>query len=289
VQPIASRLHQLSSTLTGAALAFLPGYDQRLCDQNIKQLEAGVDLLRQKVPKARFAFKKKQSSTVTPSVPVPAPSSFNVILSTPETSSFRVSDKKGAYINLNDFRTSMSPPPSSKLDSEPRDVILASLESCIIDLLPREGTSITITALYGRGLRRCVIMCGLVQGSVRLEDCTDCQIVIGCHQFRMEQCSSTDVYLNVSSLPVIEQSNSLRFTGYPEALALVSSGLSSQPSQHNDVKDFSWIKSTASPNWIVLEDGNFIDWAMELDHARKEVSPKLVVDMAARLIRRLDS
>jgi len=55
------------------------------------------------------------------------------------------------------------------------------------------------------------------------------------------------------------------------------------------VKDFSWIKSTASPNWSVLEDGNFIDWAMELDHARKEVSPKLVVDMAARLIRRLDS
>lgn len=48
VQPISARLNQLSSTLT-SALAFLPGYDQRLCDQAraVNQL-AGIERERER-------------------------------------------------------------------------------------------------------------------------------------------------------------------------------------------------------------------------------------------------
>lgn len=81
---------------------------------------------------------------------------------------------------------------SRKVDDEPRDIILTSLEACVIDLLPRERAAttstladLTITALYGRGLRQCVIVAGQVQGSVRLEDCVDCRFVLGCHQVRL--------------------------------------------------------------------------------------------------------
>ncbi|KAG8877898.1 hypothetical protein FRB97_002932 [Tulasnella sp. 331] len=299
IQPISARLNQLSSTLIGA-LAFLPGYDQRLCNQNIKQLEVGVDLLRQKLPKSRFAFKKKLSPAAatpvsdSPPPSTPALSSSDTRSSTPQTrptTSFRVSDKKRGYINLDDFETPNSSlaPASSKVDNEPRDIILTSLEGCVIDLLPCEGKPMAITALYGRGLMRCVIMAALVQGSVRLEDCVDCQIVVGCHQFRMEQCISTDVYLNVSSLPVIEQSNSLRFAGYPDGLASRVSLIISNNNLHNDVKDFSWIKATASPNWSTLQAADAIDWVMELDGTRENSFKKpseWVVDMTARLTQR---
>ncbi|KAG9023310.1 hypothetical protein FRB95_013264 [Tulasnella sp. JGI-2019a] len=287
IQPIAARLQQLSSALTGA-LAFLPGYDQRLCDQSIKQLEATVNGLRHKVPKPRFAFKKKQPSSVVPPVveatpALPPPTASSSTSNTNSTSSFRVSDKKGAFISVTDFDS------SSKTDNEPRDIILTSLEACIVDLLPREGVVTTdITALYGRGLRKCVILAGPVQGSVRLEDCVNCQIVVGCHQFRMEQCFSTDVYLNVSSLPVIEQSNGVRFAGYPDAIGSHLVQPLSSNSHHDDVKDFSWIKATASPNWSVLRVSDSAGWAKELDYARnaqmqQQEASKLVEDMIARL------
>lgn len=48
----------------------------------------------------------------------------------------------------------------------------------------------------------------------------------------------------------------------------VSSSHVSQ-SHHDDVKDFSWIQATASPNWSPLEASRAVDWVAEVDQARK--------------------
>jgi len=263
VQTIASRVNALSSTRTGA-LSFLPAYDQRLCGQTVKDLEAGVDKLRHKVPKTRFAFKKKQSVAETVAATAAPERASVAIAATAEQSglalalpSFEASQKKDAYIKISDLG------PASLSSSH--DVTLSDLDACAVDLLDQD-----VTAIYARGLKRCVVVAGLVAGSVRMEDCVDCVVAVGCHQFRMERCRSTDVHLHVTSLPVIEESREVRFAAYPMSL---NGSFPNQMSHHDDVKDFSWIKATPSPNWSRLDTrGDAIDWAVELEAGRRQGS-----------------
>lgn len=150
-------------------------------------------------------------------------------------------DKTGAYLRFSDI------PETERSERRSCDVTLASLHSCVVDLLPDGSTTpIKLTALYARGLKQCVVWCGVIQGSVRLEDCIDCVFVLACHQvqllsflsrpalshfikFRMEHCRSTDIYLGVTSLPVIEESSGLRFAALPvEFNERVGNGLSQQ-------------------------------------------------------------
>jgi hypothetical protein len=44
--------------------------------------------------------------------------------------------------------------------------------------------------------------------------------------------------------------------------------LLTQPSNHHDVKDFSWIRPTPSPNWSMLPESNLIGWAKEINDHR---------------------
>lgn len=140
-------------------------------------MEAGIDALRQKVPKSRFAFKKKAGplSTTTPTPPtLPQPTATNTTTyhetsastSTP-TSHLQFTNKTNTYI-------------TSQSDTSAQEIILRELDSCIVDLIGAGG--LEVTALYAKGLRRCVVVCGLVKGSVRMEECKECVVVVGCHQ-----------------------------------------------------------------------------------------------------------
>lgn len=91
-----------------------------------------------------------------------------------------MSEKTGVYITMKDIACET---PSGIPQTDSRDITLSQLEACLVDLLAEEGSvSFDITAIYGRGLRQCVILAGAIKGSVRLEDCVGCVVVVGCHQ-----------------------------------------------------------------------------------------------------------
>lgn len=108
-------------------------------------------------------------------------------------------------------------------------------------------------------------------------------------KFRLERCHSTDIHLSVTSIPVIEESDGLRFAGYPSSVASqLPSPLPPQvsyhpsdifgrnptltgtrQSRHAEVKDFSWIRATPSPNWSpVSEQDGLVNWIQELERTR---------------------
>ncbi|KAG8906362.1 hypothetical protein FRB99_007046 [Tulasnella sp. 403] len=266
VQHVASRLSQLSASMSGA-LDFLPAYDQRLCHQQVKDLETAVEGLRSKIPKARFAFKRKQpiageSSQATSTTATPPPESTNAQGGVADISR-SASSRQLAYISARDIFEGQQ--------SASSDVTLSSLDTCIVNLVPsgnKQDPNTTVTALYARQLNRCLVLLGDVQGSVRFEDCVNCVVVLGCHQFRMEKCRRTDAYIHVRSIPVIEESQGIRFSSYPTTIENVSRTLS-QESRHHAVKDFSWIRDTPSPNWSKLPEGSQVNWPALMKQLRE--------------------
>ena len=102
----------------------------------------------------------------------------------------------------------------------------------------------------------------------------------------MEHCKTSNVYLYVPSLPVIEESTNIKFGEYPTRLLQKPPGdqvhtqpLATRtntsltcsipkPNNYQDVKDFSWIRTTPSPNWSIMEDTDKVDWVREINTYR---------------------
>jgi Tubulin binding cofactor C len=67
-----------------------------------------------------------------------------------------------------------------------------------------------LDALRLRGLSHCTVYCGPVRGSVYVEDCSDCTIVVACRQLRIHTTYRTDMYVHTLSGPIIEDCNAIR-------------------------------------------------------------------------------
>lgn len=117
-------------------------------------------------------------------------------------------------------------------------------------------------------------------------------------KFRMHTSHNVDVYLSISSNPIIEHCSDIRFAAYPSILLSsldqvtvhsLKPNLSSlltaflkQASSHHSVQDFSHIRSTPSPHWSVLRDDRVTArWPLEglqrreeLDLVRENFLPK---------------
>jgi len=87
-------------------------------------------------------------------------------------------------------------------------------------------------------LKKTTLILGQVNGSVLLDDCSDCVIKVSCHQFRMHRAKNTQVYLDVKSTAVIEECRDISFSSYNGGEA------------EFEVEDFDLIGTDAqSPNW----------------------------------------
>jgi len=234
----------------------LPSYDLRQCELQLKELEGQIDAIRTaSSAKSRFAFKR---STVSPAkvegkastdqVP-PATSSAEVV---PEveggpaaSSQLSISKRRDAFLTINsiDVKPRTLPAQSS--------LLLMELESCVVDLQPsnKEAASPAINALHIRGLKRVVLICGYINGSVLVHDCEECLLLLGCRQFRIHTSKNTSVQLYVTSRPTIEHCQGITFAPY-RSVDESDNLFPSEPSQHYAVQDFDWIKPTPpSPNW----------------------------------------
>ena len=104
----------------------------------------------------------------------------------------------------------------------------------------------------------CTIVLGPCHTSVYLESLTNCTLYITCHQLRIHNCKNCNLYVKVASHPIIEDCEALAFAPYNFTYAGIEEDIKTchleQASCWNNVVDFRWHKSIPSPNWKVLEE-----------------------------------
>ncbi|KAI0705377.1 tubulin binding cofactor C-domain-containing protein [Earliella scabrosa] len=268
IEKAALELARLRKDFTDA-IAFLPAYDQRQVDKQLKDVEAQLETLRSSAaPKSKFAFKRKAAKpTSSPAAPAQnAPAASPAIAPTPAqaaTPGLSISGHSHEYLTL----ASLSSPWSSA-----SDLTISDLDHCIVNLVPSEANAdvpshATFTALHVRNLSHTVLILPIIAGSALLHDMNNCVIALGSRQFRMHTSSQVDVYIAISSNPIIEHCSAIRFADYPPSLRRARLG-SSDPtrtdptstldpdpeykSNYLAAQDFSHIRPTPSPNWSAL-------------------------------------
>ncbi|KAJ7337352.1 tubulin binding cofactor C-domain-containing protein [Mycena albidolilacea] len=273
LQTLSSDLAKLTKTLSDAT-GSLPSYDQRQYELQLKGLQKSLEELRTLIPKSKFAFKRKDPVPST----VASPSSVQPIVletsqpgSTPTSTNLTLSSRSLQYLTMTSFPDT----------SEMSDLTISDLNNCIVNLLPdasgghsSRDSSLKISALHIRNLTDTVLLLPIIQGSVLLHDLSRCVVVVGCHQFRMHNSTSVDVYLSISSTPIIEHCSQIRFASYPASLGI------SEDSSPNvlSIQDFSHIKSTPSPNWSMLPSETQISkWPIGSAPEKEEVAGLLSV------------
>jgi hypothetical protein len=121
-------------------------------------------------------------------------------------------------------------------------------------------------ALRVDGLRRCVVACVPVEGSVILHDCADSKFFFAARQVRLHTSRECDFYLRTLSRPIIEHCDRVRFAPYTLSYAGLEDGMRGA-GLHSDrdaarvaqlctmwsnVDDFGWHKLQQSPHWRVI-------------------------------------
>jgi hypothetical protein len=139
------------------------------------------------MPKSKFAFKRKAPVASTPvaatlvSLPTVVPETSSAPASAPISTNVTLSSHSLQYIN------NTSVPDTSQAS----DLTISDLNKCIVNLLPREGESISqndylkISALHIRNLTDTVLLLPVIRGSVLCHDLRRCVVVVGCHQVRL--------------------------------------------------------------------------------------------------------
>ncbi|KAJ6613567.1 tubulin binding cofactor C-domain-containing protein [Mycena sp. CBHHK59/15] len=271
LQNISVDLARLTKTLADAT-GSLPSYDQRQYELQLKALEQKLEELRTRVPKSKFAFKRKAPAPIPPSAPLVA------LAAAPETSSQSFAPTSTNLTLASHSRQYLSMtalPPAAQAS----DLTISDLKSCIVNLLPdaqgapTDGSTYPeISALHIRNVTDTVLLLPVIRGSVLLHDLRRCIVVVGCHQFRMHTSKRVDVYLSIPSTPIIEHCAQIRFAPYPATLYKDAS-----PSNNNfAVQDFSHIKSTPSPHWSMMaNDTAVVEWPTSGIASRRGVAELL--------------
>lgn len=148
----------------------------------------------------------------------------------------------------------------------------------------------SLTAFFLRECKKCQVFVLPIRGSAFLTGLKSCRVFIACSQLRLKDCDDVEVYAWVTSTPIIENCDNMRFGPYscwrglvlgpvplPESLAM--KGFSPEEQRfksHEDcirefqekefvsgesswkhVEDFQWLKKAASPHWRALEPHEF--------------------------------
>ncbi|KAF8323816.1 hypothetical protein DL93DRAFT_31831 [Clavulina sp. PMI_390] len=236
------------------ANAYLPAYELRQCETQLKVLESGIENLRSNTTtKTRFNFKRnpKPASAPSPDTPVsatPEPSPSVPPSSTvPPSDQLSISNRSNSWITLEslDNVPSVIPPQSS--------LAISNISSSVLNLTPHTTSppTIKINALHIRNMRRVILLAGYIDGSLLIHDCEDCLIILGCRQFRMHTSKNITIRLHVTSKPVIEDCTGIRVGSFPSELAQDNSFPGE--SQHLSMQDFNWIQPSPSPNWAAAD------------------------------------
>lgn len=225
------------------SLMFLRGYDIRISNQRLQELETKIKKLEESLlPKKKFGFKNKKTPKEN-------------ILKDEVDGNQMIKKNISLQEHFYGFRNNTD----EKLVLEretmyKKDVCLENLNNCTVLLL---GTPSTLQL---SSLKNCVIISGPVHTSVFAENCTECRLVIACQQLRLHSSKKCDVYLHVTSKAIIEDCSEIKLAPYNFKYKNInddfaSSGLDIETNNWNSIDDFNWlVANKQSPNWCVLEE-----------------------------------
>lgn len=282
IQRAKQQLDQLQQYVTVSTIA-LPPYDRKRSQEMLETLKKDwkeVETIL--VPKKKFAFSNRSKVTssssssatstinLTNALAQPAPTTNTNSISLLPPGSFVISDQSGEMISLRhppitDAITTTffftTTPTTLKTDETNKSDNKS-------DLLPQ---------LYIKNNKGCTISLPWLSGSVRIENCEDCEIFLGpcmtsvylegatrcgifaCgHQLRIHNCHSSQLYVRVQSHPIIEDCSEMKFAPYSLSYDSIEADIVraelQQASCWDNVVDFRWLKSIKSPNWDVLPE-----------------------------------
>ncbi|CAG8463007.1 8989_t:CDS:2 [Funneliformis caledonium] len=265
-EEILVRINTLERKATDATI-YLPGYDQR-------QL-----ILTEIVPKSKFTFKSRKPVFTNGSGEKATKTeerNTSTTITSNNTSSIinenfqivTLNNKQNAYLTINSYLS--SPNDSKKII----DFHISNLQSCFINLVCK---NVIIGAIHIKGLKDCVIIAGPVGSSILINDCENCVLVVACHQFRIHTSKQMNVYLHVTSYPIIEDCNSIKFAPYTLSIPgldkmFEAAKLDQNNNKYDKVEDFNWLRQQASPNWNLLDEKCLRkDWPLIGDDERERV------------------
>jgi hypothetical protein len=269
IHSIAGEIQALNKRLTEAT-GRLPSYDQRQNELQLKTLEESLEELRSSTTgKTKFAFKRKvkipastSAETATPPAPANAPA---IPTSTISSASRTISDHSNCYLS----RSCLSSPSSS---TDHIEVSIIRISNSILNLattneLTPSANTVSLSALHIHDIENSILVLGTVDGSIMLHNLTNCVVVAECHQFRMHNSTAVDAYLDITSNPIVESCDQVRFGVYPSELKTISHQQPLVTKKHTEFpflpQDFSHIRATPSPNWRALEEDELIhDWPL---------------------------
>ncbi|KAI8388316.1 tubulin binding cofactor C-domain-containing protein [Radiomyces spectabilis] len=205
---ILERINTLEKRLTKAT-EFIPSYDERQFQIQLKMLNEALDGAKTTLtPKAKFSFKsrRKKTDTSKPTFAVDPDlekkDTSNVTTEQASDNTITISGKSRELIVLE--RTCIS-------QGKSVDVVLTDLKQCVVWLM-EESTK--VSALHIKNVQDCVIVGGAIDGSVLIYGLKRSIITFGCHQCRVHDAHNVDLFLNVSSRPIIEDSSDIRVGPY---------------------------------------------------------------------------
>ncbi|CAO3610244.1 unnamed protein product [Cunninghamella blakesleeana] len=240
---ILQKINQLDKRITKAT-EYIPSSDERQYALQVRELNNLLDSKRKELtPKPKFSFKSKLNKAKSP------PTIINNPLAHEEAS--HRNEEKGHImentITLNELSNQVlllsNQLTHTNNNSNNVDISLSHLENCIVWLI---NDSIEIATIHIKEVKRCIIICGKVKGSVLIYGLKDSIISIDCHQFRMHNATNVEVLLNVSSKPIMEDSTKI-FIG-----DLANNKTSTN--YYDQIEDFNWLKQQASPNWTIMKN-----------------------------------
>ncbi|GAA6035005.1 hypothetical protein JCM8097_002139 [Rhodosporidiobolus ruineniae] len=244
------QVQALSQQLT-ARSGDIPLSELGRCEREIKALQDALSSSKA-APKAKFSFKrsaaaksaaassasapKPLSSAPVPSAPaLPAPSVDASSAPVVPAGALTLSGHTDAYLSAADLPSS----PSSSSSSAPA-IALSSLTHCFVDLLPTSSSPASSTsfgAVYLSDLKECVVLLPpSSSGSILVQSCSNCVLVLSGHQFRMHDSTACRIFLRAGSTPIIERCRALVFGGYPQAF-LPESDFAAPPKTVQDFDD----------------------------------------------------
>ena len=180
------------------------------------------------IPKRRFAFKTRSpdveiassheapSGLSTHSKDAAIEDVYNESQLSPPPTKYDL-----ATININGCRAEqvILPPLHSSDERIPQtSASISNVEDCIINLRNQSSHQNPLAKLHIDGVRRSLILCGHLSGSVFLSNSRDCALLVTSGQMRLYQCENCTIYLHCTSKPVIERSNGIKFAPLPSTL-----------------------------------------------------------------------
>ncbi|RHY21083.1 hypothetical protein DYB25_006067 [Aphanomyces astaci] len=229
--------------LAAAATIFLPPYDIRATQAVTHRLLQAIDAKRTALaPRKKFTFKARAKLKTAGGTPLPPPPPPLPAF----TPSLAAHDHELVYADQSNTVLHITA-------ADMPDLNFARLSHCII-VIP-----VMTSAIRGTELSHCTIYTGPIQGSLWLENCSNCTFVVACRQLRVHHTSASAFYLRIKSHPIVEDCGGLGFAPYGLAYEglgaqLDAAGLACDTALWSQVHDFKWLRQTQSPHWRVLPD-----------------------------------